>query len=152
MIRPATRQDIPAILALGQAMHNESRYRVMPWDADKVAGLVDWLIDNADGLAIVCEYEGRVIGGLLGVIEPHFFSTATLAQEYGVFVAPAARGLSVGEQLYTYYTAWARARGAVMIQAGVTTGKHHDAVAAVLGRLGYAEVGQLYEFKGGDYD
>lgn len=147
MIRDATAQDIPEIVANARAMHAESRYRVLPFDRDRVAGLIDWLIGNPDGLAVVVEDNGRIVGGTLAAIEPHFFSSALVAQEYGIFVEPNHRGSLIGVMLLKHYTAWAQARGAVMIQAGVSTGVHHDKTAGLLRSLGYVDVGQLFEFQ-----
>ena len=147
MIRNATKKDIPEILAHARFMHAESRYRVLPWDGDKVAGLIDWLIDNPDGLAIVFEDNERIVGGMLAVIEPHFCSTAMVAQEYGVFVDKSHRGSLLGVRLFHHYTAWAQAKGAALIQVGLSTGIHHDKAAGLLRSLSYREVGQLYEFE-----
>ena len=148
MIRSATRQDIPALLAHGLAMHSESRYRILPWDNDKVAGLIDWLIDSPDGLAVVAENDGRIVGGMLGSVDAHYFSQSMIAQEYAVFIEPGLRGSLMGVLLYKHYTDWAQSRGAVLIQVGVTAGIANDKVGAMLRTLGYGEVGQLYEFKG----
>lgn len=147
MIRNATRQDIPAILAHAQAMHVESRYRVLPWDGDKVAGLIDWLIDYPDGIAIVAEEDGQIVGGFLGAITPHFCSPATVAQDYGLFVAQQWRGSAIGADLLRAFVAWAKSRDVAMINVGVTTGIKHESTARLFGHVGFVEIGQIYEFK-----
>lgn len=147
MIRNATRQDIPQMLIHAQAMHAESRYRVLPWDGDKVAGLIDWLIENPDGLAIVAEENGEIVGGFLGIITSHFCSPATVAGDYGLFVAPDRRGAAIGAELLRSYVAWAKAKDAAMITVGVTTSINHEGTGRLLGAIGFQEIGQFYQFK-----
>lgn len=147
MIRNATRQDIPQMLIHGQAMHAESRYRVLPWDGDKVAGLIDWLIDYPDGCVIVAEEDGKIVGGFLGAITPHFCSPATVAQDYGLFVTPDRRGAAIGAELLQAFIAWAKGRDVAMITVGVTTGVNDEGAGRLLQSVGFEQIGQVYEFK-----
>lgn len=149
MIRPATLDDLDAMLALGAAMHTESpAYDYMPWAADKVRALMASLIASPDGLALVAERDGEIVGGFIGMVFEHFFSTALVAQDFALFVSPDKRGGLLGAQLLKAYVAWARSRGAVKIQQGITTGVHEAASARLCEAVGFRPAGTLFEFSG----
>lgn len=148
MIRNATPDDIPAIVSLGEAMHAESRYRdPLPWCAPKVTGLLDWLLANDDGLVLVAEAGDRIIGGFLGMVEDHWCSRARVATDFALYVHPGWRGSSAAARLLGAYGAWARERGAVLVQAGITTGVHVEATSRLYERLGFRRVGNLFELE-----
>ena len=147
MIRNATPDDIPALLELGELMHAESRYAHMKWSALKVCRLIEWLIENDEGLALVAERDGEVIGGFLGVIEEHYFTEEKVAGDLALFVNPDKRGGIAACQLLRAFIAWAQKQNVSLIQAGITTGVNLDTSTrlfeAVCGRL----VGHLFEFE-----
>jgi GNAT superfamily N-acetyltransferase len=145
VIRIATHDDIPSLLELGRAMHAESRYAVHAWDDEKVAALIGALIATDDGLALVVEFDGVIVGGFLGSIDEHYFTRARVASDFAMFVSPDQRGGHFAVQLLEHYVAWARARGAAMIQVGVTTGVQEAATARLFNRCGFDPVGQLFE-------
>lgn len=147
MIRAATIDDIPRMLELGRAMHAESRYAVLPWNAGKVSHLIGWLIDAPDGLALVAERDGEVIGGFLGSVSEHYFTDARVASDYALFVEPGKRGGIAAARLLEAFTIWARAQDATLTQVGVTTGVNVEATARLFEAAGFAPVGQLFEFK-----
>lgn len=146
MIRPATAADVATIVAIGEAMHAETRYRdPLPWCAPKVAGLVDWLLASDDGLVLVAEDDGSIVGGFLGMVEDHWCSRARVATDFALYVLPAHRGSTTAARLLGAYVTWARDRGAVLVQAGITTGVHVDATSRLYERMGFQRVGNLFE-------
>lgn len=145
MIRNATTADIPIMLDLGEAMHAESRYARFPWNRDKVAELIRALIASDDGLALVDEMGGMIVGGILAAIEDSFFGPARFACEFAVFAEPSARGGMVGARLLRAYVAWAREQGAALIQAGITTGVTEKSSARLYSVVGFYPVGTLFE-------
>jgi GNAT superfamily N-acetyltransferase len=147
MIRDASHKDIPAMLVHCQAMHAESRYRILPFDADKVAGLIDYLIGDKDSLAIVYEQDGEILGGFLGGLIPHFCSPAITACDYGLFVAPDRRGMSIGGLLLAHYVAWAKAHDAAMISVGVTTNVNRHGAAITMQSAGFVDIGTVFEYQ-----
>lgn len=148
MIRPATPADIPAMLALGEAMHAESRYGRLGWCAPKVCGLLDHLIASDDGLALVAERDGVIVGGFLGMVSEHYFSRDKVATDFALFIAPDRRGGLAAPRLLQAYREWAQARGAVSVQVGVTTGVNTETTARLFERGGFARVGVLFEYQG----
>lgn len=147
MIRNATHDDIPTMIALGEAMHAESRYGRFPWNSGKVAALIASLIDSDDGLALVAEEDGQIIGGILAAIEDSFFGPARFACEFAVFVRPDARGGMTAARLLRVYAQWARKRGAHLVQAGITTGVATESSARLYSAVGFQPVGQLFEYQ-----
>lgn len=148
MIRPATHADIHVMLALGEKMHGESRYARHRWNVAKVGALITTLIESEDGLALVAETRGEIVGGFLGVVNEHYFTDAKVAADFALFVDPGRRGGIAASLLLAEYIAWARSRGASMIQFGATTGVNHEASARLCKHVGMGQVGELFEIGG----
>ena len=146
MIRHASHDDISTMLDLGRAMHAESRYAVHAWDEGKVRTLIARLIDDDDGLALVAEQDGRMVGGFLGEAYDHWCTGARQSFDYALFVLPEHRGTLAGARLLRRYAAWAESRGvpANMIGLGITTGVDLAATTRLFELSGFAHVGHLF--------
>lgn len=147
MIRLATAADIPAMLVLGEAMHAESRFRHRRWNTEKVRQLLVWLIEDADGLALVAEQGGEVVGGFMGMVQDHWCTDSRESCDLALYVSPAHRGGMSAARLLTRYRSWARARGADSILLGITTGVDLATSTRLYERLGFQHVGHLFEEK-----
>lgn len=145
MIRPATHDDIDRLTELGEMMHVESRFARLPLDRAKVRALFAHLIESPDGLLIVSEKDGDIIGGFAGYIVEHYFAHTKVASDFGLFIAPEFRGGMSAPRLLKAYVDWAKEKGAAMIQAGITTGVHVEASTALYQRLGFKPAGALFE-------
>jgi GNAT superfamily N-acetyltransferase len=150
MIRLATPADIPAMIALGAGMHAESRYASRPWNPRKVCGLMDWLIAEDDGLLLVAESTGEIVGGFLGLIRDDWCTDARVACDLALYVEPAMRGGLTGARLVTRYRAWAQEQGIFdeNIEAGITTGVDTSSSSRLYELLGFAPVGNLFAYQG----
>ena len=149
MVRLACHSDIPHLLALGEAMHGESRYAALSWDARKVHALIAQLIESPDGLVLVADLQdGEPCGGLLACVDEHFATSARVAYDFAVFVTPGRRGSVLGRCLLDTYVEWARSRGADLIQVGITTGVHVEAATRLYESAGFLPVGPLFEHRG----
>lgn len=148
MIRAATPDDIPAAIALGEAMHRESRFHTLRWNPAKVCGLMDWCIANDDALFVVEDRGGEIVGGFLGGCESHWCSDDLVAYDFALFVAPEHRGGSTGVRLLQHFIAWASAKGARDITAGVTTGVNLDGATRLYQSLGFRHVGHVFSHEG----
>lgn len=145
MIRPATHDDIDRLVILGEEMHVESRFARLPLDVDKVRALFAHLIESPDGLLIVADKDGEVIGGFAGYVAEHYFARTKVAADFGLFISRGDRGGMTAPRLLKAYAKWAKERGAVMIQAGITTGVHVDESTRLYQALGFSQVGVLFE-------
>jgi len=147
MIRPATHNDIGAMLLLTERMHTESTYRVYPLAIDRMASLFSALMAG-QGCVFVAEADGRICGMMAGYCEESWFTTAKVAGEYGVYVTPEARGARHAVGLVQAFRDWALAQGADLIQMGITTGITTERTADLYERLGFRRCGVIFEHKG----
>lgn len=141
MIRPANYEDIPALVDLGAVMHQESRYRVLPYAPNKVFGLLANMIEKDTGLLVVAEREGKIIGGFLGLVVEHWFSNSRIATDFALFIHPDHRGGMTAARLLKRFVAWSREQGAELITAGITTGVNADASTRLYQSIGFEPVG-----------
>lgn len=145
MIRDANLYDLPALLVLGQQMHAESpRFSRLRFSASRLESTLRLLLGSGQFL-VVAEDGRRVVGGMAAVAMPHWASDDLVATDLALFVARDARGGMVPARLIKAYTAWASKRGAVLIQAGVTTGINTETTAALYERMGLKRCGALLE-------
>jgi GNAT superfamily N-acetyltransferase len=146
MIRDATLQDLSALLDIGEAMADESpRFSRMRFSRDRLAETLKKLITEDWGFARVIDGPAGITGVMLAVIAPHWFSSDLQASDLALYVAPEARGTMAAARLIRDYTRWAWKHGAVLVQAGVTTGVHTEDTARLYERLGYRRCGVFLE-------
>lgn len=144
MIRPATIDDLPAILELGGRMHLESRFRALEFDLAKVARVFEQLINSDDGIVMLAEVNGRIVGGIAGVVVEHWFSVSKVAQDFALFIEPEHRGGMLAVRLLRQYEKWAFEQGAVAVEMGINTGVHVEQTAKMLELLGFRSVAVLH--------
>lgn len=142
MIRRATSADIPALVEFGRAMHAESpTHQRMSFNAEKVRQLFATMIAKPmTALVLVSETAGVIDGGVMALIDAHFFSDDLIAQELALYVVPEKRGSLRGARLVAGLDAWARAMGAKLLQAGCTTGNAVNRTIELYEHLGFTRV------------
>lgn len=98
MIRRATEDDLPAILAMSRKFYATTSYAALtPMDDHTVANLVFQLMDS---VMLVAELEGRVVGMVGLVVAPFMFDRSiNVAYEVVWWVEPEAQGAGVGKAL-----------------------------------------------------
>lgn len=150
MIRDATTDDIPRMLILGQEMHAESRYGVHPWNDAKVHALIERLIESPDGLALVVEKDGDMVGGMLAAAFDHWCTDTRQASDFALFMTAEHRGGLAGLRLLRRFATWARSRGVPddMIGCGITTGVDLASSSRLFEIAGFQAVGNLFTFGG----
>lgn len=142
MIRAATLDDIPALVALGRVMHAESPvYSRLRFDADILAANIAAVIGSPRGFAQVCEIDGGLAGGLLAAAVPHWCSPDLVACDLALFVHPEHRGGMTAPRLVERYREWGTGIGAVIIQLGIMTGVQPERTQAMCERLGWQRQG-----------
>lgn len=149
MIRAATPEDIPRMVDLGRVMHGESpTFCRVRFDADKLAATIASTITSAGGFAYVAEQGDAVVGGMLAMITPHYFSHDLVACDLALFMAPEHRGGMAAVRLLVLYVQWARSVGAVLVQLGAVAGDPaaNEMLARVCERLGARRAGLVMEF------
>lgn len=140
--RLATTNDIQAMCELGRLMHGESSFAPLDFDAAVLAKTLERLHADGQFLAVAEAESGEVVGALVGMAVPSFFGRDLVANDLGLFVAPAHRHGLVAARLIRAFVAWAEARGAKQVRPGVSTG--HPGAERLLEALGFARVGAAF--------
>lgn len=146
MIRNATVDDVPALVDLGRLMHAESpRFSRMTFSATRLAQTLRGLIAADQFVMVAADGGGPLVGGMVAMVMPHWASDDLMATDLALFVAPGARGALLPARLLSRYISWARERGAVLIQAGLTTGVETETTARLYERMGLVRCGVIME-------
>lgn len=138
MIRVATNDDIPALIALGKELHQSSDHARHPFVEEKVVALLESLIAG-QGVVFIAELNGEVVGGFAGGLTEIWYSDSVVAFDYSIFIRPERRHGITAIRLIRAFEVWATEMGAKEIHLGITTG------IRVLGTE------QLYESQGFEY-
>lgn len=138
-VRPATRADIPTLVALMTAFYAEADY---PLPAAPATRAFETLLDDA-----------RLGGVWLATIDDtavgHTVMTVCYSMEYGglrafvddLYVSPAARGQGAGARLLETMRAAAEARGVRALH--VEVGPENETARRLYARAGYVDSGHL---------
>lgn len=143
MVRDATHDDIPALVALGAIMHAESRHSFMAYGAEKVAETLRALIGS--GFVRVHVKDDVIDGVMVGYMGEPWFSTERVASELALFVIPGRRGGMAAWYLLSEFAAWAEEQGAREITLAISTGVRIDETGQMYQRLGYEHVGGVFK-------
>ena len=138
-IRPATMDDLPRIIELGELLHHESpRWARLSFSRVRAADFISRLILNDWGCVFVAEKDGVIVGGIAGTALPHWSSDDILGQEASFFMLPEARGSMAAVRLISALVAWGEMRGAKWMHAGSSTGLDPERTAGLYERLGFS--------------
>ena len=119
-LRPARPTDSRGLARLFSAVRAEGRWLVTPPSAvsePSEAFFIGEMIRGEDGLALVAEADGEVIGNILVSVERSIVSNhvGTLS----IVVAESWRDVGIGSALISASQAWARERGLAKVQLAV---------------------------------
>ena len=145
MIRKATAHDVPALIAIGKEMHAESWYAYLDFDADKLATVLLRLIDT--GFLEVSERDGEIDGGMAGIISEMWFCRELIASDLALFVRPGKRGSIAAARLVERFVGWARWKGAVEVNLGISTGVRKEETGRLYEAFGCTHVGGIYKLR-----
>jgi GNAT superfamily N-acetyltransferase len=146
-IRFAEPKDIPALVELGSRMHSMTRFRSQPYNAQKVAQAFADLMNK--GLTkyvflVAQDGQGKVVGGLIGLVEQQIFSDAWTASVMHYDVLPEARMGGYAVRLLKAFEQWAKNRKVIEISVGVNSGADTDTVGRFIAKMGYEKVGENF--------
>lgn len=143
-IREATDADVPPIVAMAQAFLRETPYgQHMPTRPEALAAFAGRLIMSPDGVILVAPQPYGDLAGMIALWSYlHPMSGEVVASELVWWVNPAARG-SLGVRLVRRAEAWARAKGAVVLQMIAPT--HAPRVGEFYRALGFDEIETSYQ-------
>lgn len=144
MIRPATLDDVERLVEFGEMLHAESEYARHTYSRDKVASMMCGLIGGEYGVVFVAESGGEIIGAIAGGIDAFWFGDTLHAFDFSFYVLPDKRGGSAAFRLLLAFEHWAKAKGAVEIDIGITTGISEDKTQRFYEKMGYVQTGRLF--------
>lgn len=140
-IRPATADDLDALVALGHRFFAFSRFvDFVAFDAAAARAALVRLMDT--GLVLVAEAaDGQVAGGIAGMLAPVWFNPgARMAAELGWWVDDAYRGSLAGVKLAWAFEQWGREQGAVAVSMSDLVIDGATPAGPLFERLGYRVV------------
>lgn len=144
IIRKATHEDLPRLLELARAMHAESNYSPEPFDDGMCGTFLEMVVSEDQYVALVAEKKGEVIGAMLGILVPFFFSVRLRASDIAFYVLPAHRGSMAAPMLMLAYEDRMRQKGAVKFYQGVTTNVDTQRSHEFFLKMGYTHIGGFY--------
>lgn len=144
-IRHATEADLPAMVEMGRALHDESpRYQHMSFNPDKLRRLFHSLqgtLLSKPGCVLVAEHEGHIVGMTVGIIAERWFSDDLYLSELTMYVRPEHRSGATFLRLVRSLERWAAGEGVADLALGVSTEIHADATVRAYQALGYQLAG-----------
>ncbi len=108
MIRLATVQDRDRLLELFQQFHQASPYSHVPFSVSKTDQLLEHVLKSTEGIVVVAENEGIVIGFLAGLVSELPFAMIRVASELAWWVDPKYRKSKDSLLLLQAYMYWAK--------------------------------------------
>lgn len=146
-IRFATVDDIPPLVALGRRMHAITRFHSFAYDEARVAKALRAALEKGGGRYVFFVAEdsaGRVVGGLLAVLEQHIFSDQLTASVMHYDVLPESRMGGYGVRLLRAFEQWCKNRKVTEINLGINSLAEMDAVGGFVRKMGYTKVGENF--------
>ncbi|MCY4501994.1 MAG: GNAT family N-acetyltransferase [Alphaproteobacteria bacterium] len=136
-------EDLAARVAMARRVYEE-RDDGLPYDEDMIRGALERRLKRPDGCLLQAELDGRVIGGVVGSIGPHYHSPALAALLESFYVLPEHRGSIAFVKLLHAFRRWAATNGAVRMYVCVTSGVEIARTDRLLKRLGFEPTGGNY--------
>lgn len=144
-IRPALREELPAIVALGREMHAESRQCGLPFAVDRLTDTLTQILNH--GFLWVHETNGQIDGAMAGFVSECWYANVKTAGELGLYVQPTANGGIAALRLVKRFVAWATEKGVAEITMGITTGVNIAETGKIYEHLGFEYVGGNYKMR-----
>lgn len=144
MIRNAEEKDLDRLIELGKQMHAESKYAIYNFDDEKTRNYFWGCILHEDGILLVVERDGVIVGGFVGWVSDQYFGQDKVAVDLALFVQQDKRGAMAGAMLIKRYIEIAKEKGAAQIVISNSTGVDKDRVGKLYEKLGMEHVGFVY--------
>jgi GNAT superfamily N-acetyltransferase len=147
MIRQATYDDLPALTLMGEAMLQETVYRVIQFDARRAMDFTAQLIEMENGYVGVYEQDGELCGAMLGAAQPAWFGDGVdqLAHDLFLYVRPASRHSRVAPALIEDFKQWACSQPNVrQVRVATSAGGAGQGANVLFERAGFEPVGKVF--------
>ena len=143
MIRRATMDDIPALIALARMEHAISRFSDQPFDLSVVEQRLLAAIHGLATVVFVSENDSSIDGLIVGMVQPNLFNRYTTAYELMWFSSGGE-----GMKLLGALTDWAnRMRATSLVVHNYAGAKSSEAFTRVMTRKGFDVLGMTYSLE-----
>ena len=146
-IRFATMNDLPGLIEGASRMHALTRFKKLPFNAQRVGDAFANLIRDPSGkyvFFVATAINESLVGALIGVLEQQIFTDAYTASIMHFDVLPEARMGGYAVRLLKAFEIWANNRNVVEISFGTNSGSDIDKVGRFALKMGYTKVGDNF--------
>jgi hypothetical protein len=134
MIRLAVLDDVPAVVLMGREFIRTTKYQdVVSSNPDRLSTLMTSLIESAEGLLMVSEFNGLVRGAIGMMVYDHPMSGDRVSSETFWWMNPEDRGGRDALRLVRSAEEWVCSKGAQWVHMVAPDQR----VGALYERLGY---------------
>ena len=137
VVRRVRLDDMPKLLEYMEEYHKTSNLSDVPIDRKSLVKVIEYHSQRRDTIALIAEHEDKIIGVLLGSLEPYFFNAKRFFATDLLFFSQGA-----GPQLWRKFRDWAFECGADRIMMGVSSGD--ERACQLLDVLGMESTGGMY--------
>ena len=140
-IRQAIPEDVPWILDLGRALHDEApTMRWLPEDELRRYRVVSTVIQSSDALFVVLDDQS---GFIIGHVEQHAWHGATVVYEDILYIIPDKRKTYRAKILLQALFDWARLIGAAEVVVEITSGIETEKSVRFCEKMGMEVIGTV---------
>jgi len=138
--------DIEPMITLGEKMHEESNFKHLNLDRQKLTELGYFAIANPDiYYAIVAEDENKCIKGMfVGLITEYYFGKDLMATDLLVYVDKSKRGAMASVLMFKEFEKWATRKNAKEVRPATSTGIEIERTRKLYRHLGYEVSGNTF--------
>jgi hypothetical protein len=150
IVRLARREEMRYLVSMGRRMHDNSKFRDMDYDEDKVAILGYTALDQPTRmfLMVIEDTETEVpVGVLLAGLTQSYFGSDYVANDLLILIEEEHRGRcgDALRRITALYREWASALGAKRIYIGTSSGIDPERACKALEACGFHQIGTLHE-------
>jgi GNAT superfamily N-acetyltransferase len=143
-VRKGTHADVPLMVAMGKNMHEESAFAPIAWDNEKTIRFSDNAISDNNFCVFLAELNNEIIGMIIGVVQPYYFSQETQLVDFLWYVKPEHRGTTAGVELINAYIEFGKSKGCSEVNMQIGTNIHPEKTGELLKKLNFTSVGGTY--------
>jgi GNAT superfamily N-acetyltransferase len=129
---------LPIAIQLGRRMHEESRYRNMPFSEAKIATL----LQNPNCFGSFAKAGDVYIGFIWGLVQDVWFSDCKTGSDLGLYILPEYRGKSMAPiRLIRAFEDFCKSRGCVEIRLSSSASIDEEKASRLYKMLEYKQCG-----------
>ena len=142
-VRPATEDDVPTLVEMGQKFHADSNFSDLQYDPVFIKRHFYRLLSWTTCCLLIAVDSERTIGFMSGSVSAAMFGPDLIAMEDLFYVEPDMRGSKAGvsHELLRQFCYWAAEQGVARISIINVAGTDDDKFQRLLGTYGFRKAG-----------